>query len=78
VVTVREPAAASELIEFCRGSLASYKVPQRVIFADELPVNASGKTSKVMVRQFVQAWLAGTEGEQGPAGQTPGDSPGAR
>jgi acyl-CoA synthetase (AMP-forming)/AMP-acid ligase II len=78
VVTVREPAGASELIEFCRHSLASYKVPQRVIFADELPVNASGKTSKVKLRQFVEAWIAGTEGEQRPAAQAPGDhSPGA-
>lgn len=31
------------LIEYCRGRLASYKKPRRVVFLSELPRNASGK-----------------------------------
>jgi acyl-CoA synthetase (AMP-forming)/AMP-acid ligase II len=55
VVTLHSDVEAAELVAFCRGSLASYKVPDRVVFATELPVNASGKTSKVELRRIVEA-----------------------
>jgi long-chain acyl-CoA synthetase len=35
--------SASELRAFCREDLASYKVPRRVVFCDELPKSAVGK-----------------------------------
>ena len=35
-----------ELERYCRGQLASYKLPRRVRFVDELPRNAMGKVQK--------------------------------
>jgi acyl-CoA synthetase (AMP-forming)/AMP-acid ligase II len=34
------------LIEWCRGQLASFKVPRRVVFLDRLPRTALGKVQK--------------------------------
>jgi fatty-acyl-CoA synthase len=33
----------SDIIDHCRSRLAKYKVPDRVVFLDELPHNATGK-----------------------------------
>jgi malonyl-CoA/methylmalonyl-CoA synthetase len=40
-----------ELAELCKGELASYKKPRRVVFVDELPRNALGKVLKHVVRE---------------------------
>ena len=41
-----------DLIAFCRQSLASYKIPQRVEFSDtELPKSGSGKILKRLLRE---------------------------
>jgi malonyl-CoA/methylmalonyl-CoA synthetase len=39
------------IIDFLKGNLASFKVPKKVIFADELPRNAMGKVQKNLLRQ---------------------------
>lgn len=39
------------VIEFCRGKLASYKIPRRVIFTDSLPMTPSGKIQKHKLRE---------------------------
>ena len=39
-----------EIIEFCRGSLASYKVPRQVQFVDGVPTTSSGKVMRRMLR----------------------------
>ena len=39
------------IIEWCRGRMANYKVPRYVEFVDELPMNASGKVTKFVLRQ---------------------------
>jgi acyl-CoA synthetase (AMP-forming)/AMP-acid ligase II len=44
--TLTEP----EVIEFCRGRLAGYKVPRSVELRAELPHNASGKVLKYLLR----------------------------
>ncbi len=51
-VVVRDGAdvAADELIEFCRRTLASFKVPRSVQFLAELPRTGSGKISKRALR----------------------------
>jgi malonyl-CoA/methylmalonyl-CoA synthetase len=47
VVPVAGVAADEQmLIEWCRGQLASFKVPRRVIFLDRLPRTALGKVQK--------------------------------
>ena len=52
VVTLRpgHQVSAAELIAFCQGRLARYKIPKSVVFEDELPHNASGKVLKQVVR----------------------------
>ncbi len=48
-VVVLEPdieVDAAELVSHCRGHLASFKKPRRVVFTDELPKNATGKVLK--------------------------------
>ena len=42
-------------IAWCRGQMANYKVPRFVRFVDALPVNASAKVDKKLLRQ---AWAA--------------------
>jgi acyl-CoA synthetase (AMP-forming)/AMP-acid ligase II len=42
-----------ELREHCRGRLASYKIPQRLIIADELPKNPTGKIRKGELRRAI-------------------------
>jgi acyl-CoA synthetase (AMP-forming)/AMP-acid ligase II len=39
-----------ELIEWCRAKMANYKVPRRVDIVEELPLNATGKVSKLDLR----------------------------
>jgi acyl-CoA synthetase (AMP-forming)/AMP-acid ligase II len=40
-----------EVIEHCRGLLANFKVPRRVVFLDELPHSAAGKVLKRELRE---------------------------
>jgi fatty-acyl-CoA synthase len=47
IVLRREQAvAAPELLEFCRGKLAQYKIPKRIVFTDGLPYSPYGKVQK--------------------------------
>jgi acyl-CoA synthetase (AMP-forming)/AMP-acid ligase II len=41
---------AAEVVAFCRGRLANFKVPRQVEFRSELPRNASGKALKHVLR----------------------------
>jgi acyl-CoA synthetase (AMP-forming)/AMP-acid ligase II len=41
-----------ELIQYCRGRLASFKKPREVILVTELPKNATGKILKRELRQL--------------------------
>lgn len=41
---------AEELIEYCRGRLANFKVPREIVVLGELPKNASGKILKTELR----------------------------
>jgi fatty-acyl-CoA synthase len=45
--TVTEP----EVIEYCRGKIASYKIPRHVLFVDDFPWTGSGKIQKVRLRE---------------------------
>jgi fatty-acyl-CoA synthase len=42
------------LIEHCRGLLARFKVPKRVVFG-ELPKTSTGKIQKFMLREQVKS-----------------------
>ena len=53
VIVLREGQAATEedVIAFCKAGMAHFKVPKRVIFADALPKNPSGKLLKRELRR---------------------------
>lgn len=51
VPTAGYQPAADDLLHFCGHKLARYKVPKRVIFADELPYSPYGKVMKADLRQ---------------------------
>jgi fatty-acyl-CoA synthase len=49
VIVALEPGASvteTELIEFCRGELAEYKLPRSVSFADALPRTAMNRVAR--------------------------------
>ena len=53
---VRRPGAAvtgDEIMAWSRDQMANYKVPRRVEFVDQLPVNATGKVVKDDLRKLV-------------------------
>ena len=50
-------ATAEELVEHCRGRIASFKVPRHVRFVDEWPMSAT-KIQKFQLREQIAAELA--------------------
>ena len=50
-VRVNEPVSAEDLIAFCAGTLAKFKVPKHVRFVTEFPMTASGKIQKYKLRE---------------------------
>ena len=44
-------AAEQNIIAFCRGGLAAYKVPRIVEFRDDLPISAAGKVLRRVLRE---------------------------
>src|SRR5499426_482924 len=46
-----------ELIAFCRGRIASFKIPRHVFVVDELPMTPSGKVQKARLRDEAQERL---------------------
>ena len=43
--------AERDVIEHCRGRVASFKIPRHVVFVDEFPMTSSGKIQKVKLRE---------------------------
>ncbi|UCG63605.1 MAG: AMP-binding protein [Deltaproteobacteria bacterium] len=39
-----------EIIDFCKGRLANFKVPRHIIFTDDFPMTTSGKIQKFILR----------------------------
>lgn len=46
------PPGADAVISWCRERMANYKVPRRIEYLDELPVNATGKVEKERLREM--------------------------
>ncbi len=46
------------IIDYCRGKVASFKIPRYVIFIEEFPMTASGKIRKVELRAEAKRRLA--------------------
>jgi fatty-acyl-CoA synthase len=53
VIVLREghQLDVTELLDHCAGHLSGFKVPKKVVFAENLPRNASGKILKRELRQ---------------------------
>ncbi|MFC4595946.1 AMP-binding protein [Sphingobium tyrosinilyticum] len=58
-VKLRAEAAADaeEIIAFCRGKIAHYKVPRYVRFVEAFPMTVSGKVQKYLLREAMMADL---------------------
>ncbi len=55
-------ALETQIIEFCREGLPSYKRPRRVVFLDALPTTATGKVRRVELRAAAVGLLSAYEG----------------
>ena len=51
VVVRSEEVEPDEILEFCSGKLARFKLPRSVEFVDEIPRNPSGKILKRILRE---------------------------
>ena len=40
-----------DVLDHCRGRIASFKIPRRVFFVDDFPMTSSGKIQKVVLRE---------------------------
>jgi fatty-acyl-CoA synthase len=57
----REPGHAlrdADVLEHCKGRIASFKIPRHVIFVDDFPMTSSGKIQKVKLREEALRRLA--------------------
>ena len=53
---------AASIIEHCRGAIAPFKAPRRIVFVDELPRTDTGKIKRAALRE-----LAAEDQGQDPA-----------
>ena len=71
-----EETSESELIDFCRGQIATYKIPRYVRFVDEWPMSGT-KIQKFALRELIADELrAGgiTEAPRVGAGRSEGQA----
>lgn len=45
-----EGATAEDILAFCRGQIAHYKIPRHIRFVEEFPMTVTGKVQKFMMR----------------------------
>jgi acyl-CoA synthetase (AMP-forming)/AMP-acid ligase II len=46
----RQPITEQELRDFCRGRIANFKMPERILLLDEIPYNDFGKVDRKVLR----------------------------
>lgn len=51
----------TDIVENCRGRIASFKIPRRIFFVSALPMTPSGKVRKVELREQAREILAAAE-----------------
>lgn len=51
---VKGKASLSELKKICRENLASFKIPRKWVFVDELPHTVSGKIARPQVKELIE------------------------
>ena len=45
-----EQAVPEDIIDFCKGKIAHFKVPRYIKFVDEFPMTVTGKVQKFVMR----------------------------
>ena len=55
-------ATAEEFREFCRGQIATYKIPRYIRFTTEFPMTVTGKVQKFKMREVSVAELSVARG----------------
>jgi len=45
--------APEDVVEFCRGQIAHFKVPKHVRIVEELPMTVTGKPQKFVMRDWM-------------------------
>ena len=58
-----ESPEAEEILKFCRGQIAHYKIPRHIRFVDEFPTTVTGKPQKFKMREAMMQELNLTENE---------------
>jgi fatty-acyl-CoA synthase len=48
-----EEATTEEIVAFCRGQIAHYKIPRYIRFVDQFPMTVTGKVQKFLIRQVM-------------------------
>ena len=56
----RVTATAEEFREFCRGQIATYKIPRYIRFTSDFPMTVTGKVQKFKMRELTAAELTPT------------------
>ncbi|MCA0171846.1 AMP-binding protein [Bacillus sp. RAR_GA_16] len=51
-----ETTTAEDILHFCEGKIAKYKIPAHVFFVDNYPMTASGKIQKYKLRESAVEW----------------------
>jgi len=59
IVYKHSDVSAGEIIEFCSGKLARYKIPKQVFFVEEFPLLASGKVYKRVLKEEIEKIVNG-------------------
>jgi fatty-acyl-CoA synthase len=59
IVYKNSDVSAGEIIEFCSGKLARYKIPKQVFFVEEFPLLASGKVYKRVLKEEIEKKVNG-------------------
>ena len=59
VVTKSGGGSPEDIVQWCRKAMANYKAPRVVELVDELPVNATGKVMKDVLRERVASRVGG-------------------
>src|SRR4030095_13486603 len=56
--------AAAEVLDYCRGKVASFKLPRHVVFIDAFPMTESGKIRKAGLREDAKKRFASLWGKR--------------
>ena len=49
----KENTTEGEILEYCKGQIAHFKVPVHIKFVDEFPMTVSGKIQKFLMRNVM-------------------------